>query len=52
MINAIRNKKMEMRLIPCMYFIHCVCGALGSLFLMKRYSAICRKTPISKLFPL
>jgi len=32
-IMATKNIKIEMRLIPCIYFIHCVCGAFGSLFL-------------------
>lgn len=33
--------------MPCIYFIHCVCGALGSRFLMYKYSAICRNIPIA-----
>jgi hypothetical protein len=30
-IRHAKNMKMDMRLMPCMYFIHLVFGALGSL---------------------
>ena len=31
-IIASKNKKIEIRLMPCMYLTHCVWGALGSFF--------------------
>jgi|GEM_PF-3166605 len=43
---AARNMNIEMRLIPCIYRIHCELGAFGSFFLMYKYSAICRQSPI------
>ena len=36
--------------MPCMYFIHCEFGALGSFFLRYKYSCICRQTPILYFF--
>ena len=46
MIIPARNMRMEMRLMPCMYFIHCVRGSLGSRLRRYRYSPICFHTPI------
>src|SRR5579863_546974 len=50
-INANKNMKIEMRLMPCIYCIHFECGASGSRFLMYRYSASCRKKPMVNVYP-
>ena len=44
---ATKNIKNESRLTPCINFIDPVCGAFGSLFLRKKYSAICLPIPIT-----
>ena len=43
---AMRKIIMDMRFMPCIYFIHGVYGSFGSLFLMYKYSATCLKIPI------
>ena len=45
-IRAIRNMKIEIRFMPCMYFVNVLRGTFGSRFLMYKYSASCRKMPI------
>lgn len=39
-ITAMMNMNSEILFMPCIYFIHCVFGLFGSLFLIYRYSAI------------
>lgn len=47
---AIKSSRLS-RLMPCMYFIHCVRGSSGSGLRRYRYSAIWRSTFIKKLYP-
>ena len=49
-IKAAINKKMLSRFIPCIYFIHCDFGRFGSGLLKYKYSLICFKIPIKKLY--
>jgi hypothetical protein len=39
-IIASKNNKIDSLFIPCIYFTHCVLGALGSFFLRYKYCAI------------
>lgn len=48
--SASRNMKIDILLMPCIYFIHCVRGALGSFFLRYKYSWICLQTPMVSFF--
>jgi hypothetical protein len=41
---------MDILLIPCIYLTNVVRGALGSLFLMYKYSATWRSMPIELTF--
>jgi hypothetical protein len=47
MINPIKKRKIEMRLIPCMYFTHWEFGAFGFFFLRYKYCATWFQTPIT-----
>lgn len=47
---AMININREILFMPCIYFIHCVFGLFGSLFLIYRYSATWRKTPIKQSY--
>ena len=45
-IMANKKRKIDIRLIPCIYFMNPVRGELGSFFLIYKYSATCLNIPI------